>query len=73
MTFDYKNQNNRTPRPQDFAEDTYHTLTVVDSVGVDCVKAVEEQTETHEVACRNTPVMILWSKMDREGKDRFSF
>lgn len=61
-----------TPGHKDFAEDTYRTLTAVDSVilVVDRVKGVEEQTRKLMQVCRlrNTPVMIFINKMDREGK-----
>ncbi|ABL65214.1 peptide chain release factor 3 [Chlorobium phaeobacteroides] len=61
-----------TPGHKDFAEDTYRTLTAVDSVilVVDCVKGVEEQTEKLMSVCRmrHTPVIIFINKMDREGK-----
>lgn len=64
-----------TPGHKDFAEDTYRTLTAVDSVilVIDCVKGVEEQTERLMEVCRmrNTPVIIFVNKMDREGKDPF--
>lgn len=64
-----------TPGHKDFAEDTYRTLTAVDSVilVVDSVKGVEEQTEKLMSVCRmrNTPVIIFINKMDREGKDPF--
>jgi peptide chain release factor 3 len=64
-----------TPGHKDFAEDTYRTLTAVDSVilVVDCVKGVEEQTEKLMQVCRmrNTPVIIFVNKLDREGKDPF--
>lgn len=64
-----------TPGHKDFAEDTYRTLTAVDSVilVVDCVKGVEEQTERLMEVCgmRYTPVIIFINKMDREGRDPF--
>ncbi|MBI1222875.1 MAG: peptide chain release factor 3 [Bacteroidetes bacterium] len=64
-----------TPGHKDFAEDTYRTLSAVDSVilVVDCVKGVEEQTEKLMEVCRmrNTPVIIFINKLDREGKDPF--
>ena len=64
-----------TPGHKDFAEDTYRTLSAVDSVilVVDCVKGVEEQTEKLMNVCRmrNTPVIIFINKMDREGQDPF--
>ena len=64
-----------TPGHKDFAEDTYRTLSAVDSVilVVDSVKGVEEQTEKLMGVCRmrNTPVIIFVNKMDREGKETF--
>ncbi|MFC6100969.1 peptide chain release factor 3 [Olivibacter domesticus] len=64
-----------TPGHKDFAEDTYRTLTAVDSVilVVDCVKGVEEQTRKLMNVCRmrHIPVMVFINKMDREGKDPF--
>ncbi|MEO0895705.1 MAG: peptide chain release factor 3 [Bacteroidota bacterium] len=64
-----------TPGHKDFAEDTYRTLTAVDSVIVviDVAKGVEEQTERLVEVCRMraTPVMVFVNKMDREGKDGF--
>jgi len=78
MVFDYKNvQVNLldTPGHKDFAEDTYRTLSAVDSVilVIDCVKGVEEQTEKLMNVCRmrNTPVIVFINKMDREGRDPF--
>ena len=64
-----------TPGHQDFAEDTYRTLTAVDSVimVIDCVKGVEMQTEKLMEVCRmrNTPVICFINKLDREGQDPF--
>lgn len=64
-----------TPGHQDFAEDTYRTLTAVDSVimVIDCVKGVEMQTEKLMDVCRmrNTPVICFINKLDREGRDPF--
>ena len=64
-----------TPGHQDFAEDTYRTLTAVDSVVmvIDCVKGVEIQTEKLMEVCRmrNTPVIAFINKLDREGKDPY--
>jgi peptide chain release factor 3 len=78
MGFEYKNYKINildTPGHQDFAEDTYRTLTAVDSViiVVDTAKGVEAQTRKLMNVCRmrNTPVMIFINKMDREGKDPF--
>lgn len=62
-----------TPGHKDFAEDTYRTLTAVDSVilVVDSVKGVEEQTEKLMNVCRmrNTPVIVFINKLDREGQN----
>lgn len=64
-----------TPGHKDFAEDTYRTLTAVDSVilVIDCVKGVEEQTEKLMQVCRmrDTPVIIFINKLDREGQNPF--
>lgn len=55
---------------QDFAEDTYRTLTAVDSVimVIDCVKGVESQTEKRMEVCRmrSTKVLCFTNKPDRE-------
>lgn len=65
-----------TPGHKDFAEDTYRTLTAVDSVilVIDCVKGVEEQTRKLMDVCRmrSTPVIVFINKLDREGQDPFS-
>ncbi len=72
---DYKINILDTPGHQDFAEDTYRTLTAVDSVivVVDIAKGVEAQTRKLMEVCRmrHTPVMIFVNKLDREGKDAF--
>ncbi|MCC8088965.1 MAG: peptide chain release factor 3 [Rikenellaceae bacterium] len=64
-----------TPGHEDFAEDTYRTLTAVDSViiVIDCAKGVETQTRKLMEVCRmrNTPVMVFINKLDRNGKDPF--
>lgn len=64
-----------TPGHKDFAEDTYRTLTAVDSVilVVDSVNGVEDQTRRLMEVCRmrNTPVIVFINKMDRDGKNRF--
>lgn len=64
-----------TPGHQDFAEDTFRTLTAVDSViiVVDVAKGVEAQTRKLMEVCRmrNTPVMVFVNKLDRLGKDAF--
>lgn len=72
---DYKVNILDTPGHQDFAEDTYRTLTAVDSaiIVVDSAKGVEMQTRKLMEVCRmrNTPVIIFINKMDREGRDPF--
>ncbi|MET0637717.1 MAG: peptide chain release factor 3 [Chitinophagaceae bacterium] len=64
-----------TPGHKDFAEDTYRTLTAVDSVilVVDSVNGVEAQTRRLMEVCRmrDTPVIVFVNKMDRDGKNRF--
>lgn len=78
MGFEYNNFKINildTPGHQDFAEDTFRTLTAVDSViiVIDAAKGVEMQTRKLMEVCRmrHTPVMIFINKMDREGKDPF--
>lgn len=64
-----------TPGHQDFAEDTFRTLTAVDSViiVVDAAKGVETQTRKLMEVCRmrKTPVIVFINKMDRPSKDPF--
>lgn len=78
MTFEYKDTLINlldTPGHKDFAEDTYRTLTAVDSVilVIDAVNGVEEQTHRLMEVCRmrNTPVIVFVNKMDRDGKYPF--
>ena len=78
MEFDYKDYKVNildTPGHQDFAEDTFRTLTAVDSaiIVVDSAKGVETQTRKLMEVCRmrKTPVIIFINKMDREGRDPF--
>lgn len=78
MEFDYKDYKVNildTPGHQDFAEDTFRTLTAVDSViiVIDGAKGVEAQTRKLMSVCRmrKTPVIIFINKMDREGQDPF--
>ena len=78
MEFDYEGYKVNildTPGHQDFAEDTYRTLTAVDSaiIVVDGAKGVETQTRKLMNVCRmrSTPVIIFINKMDREGRDPF--
>ena len=64
-----------TPGHQDFAEDTFRTLTAVDSViiVIDAAKGVEPQTKKLMNVCRmrNTPVIVFINKLDRPAKDPF--
>ena len=64
-----------TPGHEDFAEDTYRTLTAVDSViiVIDGAKGVEQQTRRLMEVCRmrKTPVMVFINKLDRPCKDPF--
>ena len=78
LAFHYKDKKINildTPGHKDFAEDTYRTLTAVDSVIVviDVAKGVEEQTEKLVEVCRirNIPIIVFINKLDREGKDAF--
>lgn len=78
MAFGYKNKQINildTPGHKDFAEDTFRTLTAVDSVilVVDVASGVESQTEKLMEVCRmrKTPVIIFINKMDRDGKESF--
>lgn len=65
-----------TPGHKDFAEDTYRTLTAVDSVilVIDAAKGVEEQTRKLFDVCRmrSTPIIVFINKLDREGLDPFA-
>ena len=78
MAFGYKNKQINildTPGHKDFAEDTFRTLTAVDSVilVIDVASGVESQTEKLMEVCRmrKTPVIIFINKMDRDGKESF--
>ncbi|MCH2655175.1 MAG: peptide chain release factor 3, partial [Flavobacteriales bacterium] len=78
LAFHYKDKKINildTPGHKDFAEDTFRTLTAVDSVIVviDVAKGVEEQTEKLVEVCRirNIPIIVFINKLDREGKDAF--
>jgi len=78
MSFEYRNTLINlldTPGHKDFAEDTFRTLTAVDSVilVVDSVNGVEEQTRRLMQVCRmrKTPVIVFINKLDRDGKNRF--
>jgi peptide chain release factor 3 len=65
-----------TPGHQDFQEDTFRTLTAVDSViiVIDAAKGVEPQTEKLMNVCRmrKTPVIVFINKMDRPSQDPFT-
>jgi peptide chain release factor 3 len=78
LAFIYKNKKINildTPGHKDFAEDTFRTLTAVDSVIVviDVAKGVEEQTVKLVEVCRmrNIPMLVFINKLDREGQDAF--
>jgi peptide chain release factor 3 len=62
-----------TPGHADFSEDTYRTLTAVDSalMVIDCAKGVEERTIKLMDVCRlrDTPIITFINKLDREGRD----
>lgn len=62
-----------TPGHEDFSEDTYRTLTAVDSalMIIDVAKGVEERTIKLMEVCRlrDTPIMTFINKLDREGRD----
>ncbi|MBN2618161.1 MAG: peptide chain release factor 3 [Spirochaetales bacterium] len=76
MGFDYRNRRVNlldTPGHADFSEDTYRTLTAVDSalMVIDSVKGVEERTKKLCEICamRDTPIITFLNKLDREGKE----
>ncbi len=78
MGFEYNGQKINildTPGHEDFAEDTYRTLTAVDSViiVIDSAKGVETQTRKLMEVCRmrKTPVMVFFNKLDRPARDPF--
>ena len=62
-----------TPGHEDFSEDTYRTLTAVDSalMVIDCAKGVEDRTRKLMDVCRlrDTPIFTFINKLDREGRD----
>ncbi|CAK0757061.1 peptide chain release factor RF3 [uncultured Gammaproteobacteria bacterium] len=78
MTFDYNDRTFNlldTPGHEDFSEDTYRTLTAVDSavMVIDGAKGIESQTRKLLEVCRlrNVPIMTFINKMDREARDPF--
>jgi peptide chain release factor 3 len=64
-----------TPGHEDFSEDTYRTLTAVDSaiMVIDAAKGIEPQTRKLFEVCRlrNVPIITFVNKVDREGRDPF--
>ena len=78
MTFDYLDCTFNlldTPGHQDFSEDTYRTLTAVDSavMVIDAAKGIEAQTRKLFEVCRlrDVPIVTFINKLDREGRDPF--
>ena len=64
-----------TPGHEDFSEDTYRTLTAVDSavMVIDAAKGIESQTRKLFEVCRlrDVPILTFINKVDREGRDPF--
>ncbi len=78
MSFDYADRSFNlvdTPGHEDFSEDTYRTLTAVDSavMVIDAAKGIESQTRKLFEVCRlrDVPIMTFVNKMDREARDPF--
>ena len=78
MTFDYADCTFNlldTPGHEDFSEDTYRTLTAVDSavMVIDAAKGIETQTRKLFEVCRlrDVPIVTFINKIDREGRDPF--
>lgn len=78
MTFDYAEKTFNlldTPGHEDFSEDTYRTLTAVDSavMVIDAAKGIESQTRKLFEVCRlrDVPILTFINKMDREARDPF--
>ena len=78
MTFDYGDCTFNlldTPGHEDFSEDTYRTLTAVDSavMVLDAAKGIESQTRKLFEVCRlrDMPIITFVNKLDREGRDPF--
>jgi peptide chain release factor 3 len=65
-----------TPGHEDFSEDTYRTLTAVDSavMVIDAARGIEAQTRKLFEVCRlrNVPIITFVNKVDREGRDPFA-
>src|SRR5262245_64110926 len=64
-----------TPGHEDFSEDTYRTLTAVDSavMVIDAAKGIEARTRKLFEVCRlrDIPIITFINKMDRESRDPF--
>ena len=78
MTFDYEERTFNlldTPGLEDFSEDTYRTLTAVDSavMVLDAARGIQEQTRKLFEVCRlrDVPIVTFINKMDREALDLF--
>src|SRR5260370_19284380 len=78
MTFDYAGCTFNlldTPGHEDFSEDTYRTLTAVDSavMGIDAAKGIEEQTKKLLEVCRlpDVPIHTFINKLDPHGREPF--
>ncbi|MFY9287403.1 MAG: peptide chain release factor 3 [Alphaproteobacteria bacterium] len=78
MSFDFAERSFNlvdTPGHEDFSEDTYRTLTAVDSavMVIDAAKGIESQTRKLFEVCRmrDVPIMTFINKMDREARDPF--
>src|SRR3954471_23414750 len=78
MTYDYGDNTFNlldTPGHEDFSEDTYRTLTAVDSaiMVIDAARGIEEQTLKLFEVCRlrDVPIITFVNKLDREGRDPF--
>ena len=78
MTFDYQEKTFNlldTPGHEDFADDTYRTLTAVDAavMVIDAAKGIETQTRKLFEVCRlrDMPIVTFVNKMDREARDPF--
>ena len=79
MTFEHKDVTYNlldTPGHEDFSEDTYRTLTAVDSavMVIDAARGIEAQTRKLFEVCRlrNVPIITFVNKVDREGKEAFA-
>ena len=78
MTYEYRDLTFNlldTPGHEDFSEDTYRTLTAVDSavMVIDAAKGIEDQTRKLFEVCRmrDVPIITFINKLDRESRDSF--